>query len=307
MIHGIVTPLVTPLSDREQLDEEGLERLLEQQLDANINGVFILGTTGEGPSLSDRLQRAMIRKTSQLVDQRIPFYVGITDTCLARAIELARYSADLGAAAVVAAPPFYFPAGQTELKSWFVELADSLPLPLILYNMPGCAKIAIAPATLQSLIRHDNIVGMKDSSGDIEYFAKALDVASTRANWPVLIGPEAMLVEAMKLGASGGVTGGANLFPQLFTQLLAAIDRGDETEIEGRHKSVVQLQSLYGFGKYGSSYLKGLKCALELRGICSGMLAAPFDAFKEPERLQVQNWLSGFAECRLPTETATQQ
>ncbi|MEM6471682.1 MAG: dihydrodipicolinate synthase family protein, partial [Planctomycetota bacterium] len=195
MIHGIVPPLVTPLSDRDKLDDAGLERLLEYQLSAGVDGVFILGTTGEGPSLSDRVQRAMIRQTCRAINQRVPVYVGITDTSIVRAIELAECATTAGAKAVVAAPPFYFPAGQTELRHWFLELAESLPLPLVLYNMPGCVKTSIEIETLRTLIEHENIVGMKDSSGDLRYFRQVIEIAKTRADWPVLIGPEALLVD----------------------------------------------------------------------------------------------------------------
>ncbi|PHQ36996.1 dihydrodipicolinate synthase family protein [Rhodopirellula bahusiensis] len=306
MIHGIIPPLVTPLADRDRLDVSGVERLLGQQLSAGVDGVFILGTTGEGPSLSDDVQHAMIDETSTVVDQQVPIYVGITDTSLVRAIKLAEFAADQGAEAVVAAPPFYFPAGQTELQNWFRELADSLPLPLLLYNMPSCVKISIEVDTLRALIEHENIVGLKDSSGDLKYFAQAVEVAATRESWPVLMGPEAKLVEAMRLGAAGGVTGGANLFPKLFTDLFAAITNGEQAEVDRLQQIVVELQDLYMFGKYGSSYLKGLKCAMELSGICSGQLAAPFDAFKEPQREQVHQWLTEFSKRTLLDETMTQ-
>ena len=295
-IKGIVPPLVTPLSERNALDRQGLERLIEQQLSASVDGLFVLGTTGEGPSLSQKLRREMISVTSALVGGRVPLYVGITDTSLVDAVELAAFAADQGAAAAVAAPPFYFPAGQTELRHWFTELSAELPLPLLLYNMPSCTKIAIGLETLTSLIELDNVVGLKDSSGDLDYLGKAVNVASrVRPGWPVMIGPEAMLQKAMTLGAVGGVTGGANLCPRLFTELYAAILADDGAEKLRLQQLIDELQTLYTFGKYGSSYLKGLKCALDLSGICSGLLAAPFDVFKLPERKRVYEWLQTYS------------
>ncbi|MEZ6041186.1 MAG: dihydrodipicolinate synthase family protein [Planctomycetaceae bacterium] len=294
-IQGIVPPLVTPLADRDTLDRAGLERLIESQIEASVDGLFILGTTGEGPSLSENLRREMIAETTRVLRGRVPLYVGITDTSLVDAIRLASFACDNGAHSVVAAPPFYFPAGQTELRHWFTELANDSPLPLILYNMPSCVRIVIELDTLTALIQHDNIVGLKDSSGDLDYFGQSIQIASqNRPGWPVLMGPEALLIDAMKLGAVGGVTGGANLCPKLFTDLLAAIQAEDTQAMKRLQQTVVELQTLYTFGKYGSSYLKGLKCALELKGLCSGLLAAPFDVFKPPERARVQEWLAGF-------------
>ncbi|RCS53961.1 dihydrodipicolinate synthase family protein [Bremerella cremea] len=295
-IQGIIPPLVTPLADRDLLDKPGLTRLIAQQLAGQVDGLFVLGTTGEGPSLSEHLRRAMISETAQQVEDKVPIFVGITDTSLVDAIHLAQFALEHDAAAVVAAPPFYFPAGQTELQHWFLELAEALPLPLLLYNMPSCVNISIEPETLTVLLQHENIVGLKDSSGDLDYFAQALQIAQQRPDWPVLMGPEALLVEAMKLGGAGGVTGGANLFPRLFTELYTAAKESDQATIERLQPVVVELQTLYGFGKYGSSYLKGLKCALELSGICSGLLAAPFDVFKAPERAHVDRWLKSFTE-----------
>ena len=295
-ISGIIPPLATPLQDRDSLDLPGMERLIQRQVDAGIHGLFVLGTTGEGPGLSQKLRRDVIAESARLCGD-VPLYVGITDTSLVDAIRLAQVAADHGAAAVVAAPPFYFPAGQTELRHWFTELADGVPLPLLLYNMPSCTHIDIEQESLTALIDHPNIIGLKDSSGDLNYLGQAVQLASNkRPGWPVLVGPEALLIEAMKLGAVGGVTGGANLVPSLFTSLYSAIIAADEREASRLQSIVVELQQLYGFGKYGSSYLKGLKCALELAGLCSGRLAVPYDAFKAPERERVQTWLNDFAQ-----------
>jgi 2-dehydro-3-deoxy-D-pentonate aldolase len=294
IIQGIVPPLVTPLRSVDSLDEAGLERLIDRLLEAGVHGLFVLGTTGEGPSLSGKLQREVISRSCKLAGST-PVYVGITDTSLVESIGLARYAAERGARAVVAAPPFYFPAGQTELRHWFELLADQVPLPLILYNMPSCVKLDIAHETLTALLQHRNIVGLKDSSGNLDYLSRCIEIGRERSGWPVLIGPEAQLIEAMSMGAVGGVTGGANLCPQLFTQLFQAIQAANQAEMDRLQLIVLELQQLYQFGKYGSSYLKGLKCSLELRGVCSGLLAAPFDSFKETERSKVNNWLSNFA------------
>jgi 2-dehydro-3-deoxy-D-pentonate aldolase len=294
IIQGIVPPLVTPLSSPDLMEEAGLHRLIERQLEAAVDGLFVLGTTGEGPSLSGKLQREVISR-SCLLAKTTPIYVGITDTSLVESIGLAKFAADQGARAVVAAPPFYFPAGQTELRHWFELLADQVPLPLILYNMPSCVKLDIEHDTIKALLQHPNIVGLKDSSGNLDYLRQAIEIGKGREGWPVLVGPEALLIDAMSMGAVGGVTGGANLCPRLFAQLYQAIRAGNQAEMARLQPIVLELQQLYQFGKYGSSYLKGLKCALELSGVCSGTLAAPFDSFKEAERSKVSNWLDHFS------------
>ncbi|MCB1065539.1 MAG: dihydrodipicolinate synthase family protein [Verrucomicrobiae bacterium] len=292
-IHGLIPPIITPLADRDSLDVDGLSRLLDHLVAGSVHGIFVLGTTGEGPSLSHHLRREMVATTARLLAGRLPLYVGITDTSLVDAINLANFSADAGAAAVVAAPPFYFQAGQTELRHWFEQLLADLPLPLLLYNIPSCTKIAIELETIADLIDHESIIGLKDSSGDLTYLRSAIDLAGDRRpGWPVLVGPEHLLADAIALGASGGVAGGANLVPGLFVALYESLRSGNTTESERLQQLVIHLQELYTIGKYGSAFLKSVKCGLELRGVCSGLLAAPFDAFHAPERERVANFLN---------------
>ncbi|MBM4018661.1 MAG: dihydrodipicolinate synthase family protein [Planctomycetes bacterium] len=129
-LRGIVPPLVTPLTGRDTLDEAGLERLIEHVLAGGVHGLFILGTTGEAPSLSHRLREQMVRCTCRAVAGRRPVLVGITDTAFIESVNLARTAADAGADAVVLAPPYCFPAGQAELAEYIDHIAAEMPLPV---------------------------------------------------------------------------------------------------------------------------------------------------------------------------------
>src|SRR6185369_5383821 len=140
-LSGIVPPLVTPLKDRDELDQAGLERLIEHVVGGGVHGLFILGTTGEAPSLSYRLRREFIGRVCQLTQGRVPVLVGITDTSFVESVALARHAADAGAMAVVLSTPYYFPAGQTDLLSYIRNIVAELPLPLVLYNMPSLTKV----------------------------------------------------------------------------------------------------------------------------------------------------------------------
>src|SRR5262245_20545016 len=126
VLTGIVPPLVTPLTDRDTLDEPGLERLLEHVLTGGVSGIFILGTTGEAPSLSYRLRRELVTRVCGLVAGRVPVLVGVTDTSFVESVRLAQHANDCGATAAVLAPPYYFPAGQTELISYIEHLVPEL-------------------------------------------------------------------------------------------------------------------------------------------------------------------------------------
>ncbi|MCA9134129.1 MAG: dihydrodipicolinate synthase family protein, partial [Planctomycetales bacterium] len=173
-LRGIVPPLVTPLEDYDTIDQAGTERLIEHVIAGGVAGIFILGTTGEAPSLSYRLRRDFIRLVCTLVAGRVPVLVGITDTAFVESRALAEIAAGAGATNAVLSTPYYFPAGQTELLQYVEHLLADLPLPLMLYNMPSLTKVWFEIETLSQLSGHERIVGVKDSSGDMEYFTRLL-------------------------------------------------------------------------------------------------------------------------------------
>ena len=288
-LRGIVPPLVTPLADRDSLDVDGLERLLEHVLAGGVHGLFILGTTGEAPDLSYHLRRELIDRVCRQVARRVPVLVGITDTAFVESLSLARHAAAAGADALVAAPPYYFPAGQPELVDFVSRLVAELPLPLMLYNMPQLTKTAFAIDTLRRLAGLERVVGIKDSSGDLDYFRSVLSlVGAERPDWSVFIGPEEHLAEAIRLGAHGGVAGGAQILPSLFVDLHAAAVAGDTSRVADLQAEVMRLGRIYTIGRHASAVVKGTKCALSLMGLCSDIMAEPLTKFEAPERAAVR-------------------
>ena len=288
---GIIPPVITPLTDRDTLDHAGLERLVEHLISGGVHGLFILGTTGEAPSLGYRLRRELIERTCKLTAGHVPVLVGITDTAFVESVGVARHAAECGAAAVVLSTPYYFPAGQTELLGYVQNLLPQLPLPLVLYNMPSLTKVWFELDTLKKLTDQERIVGIKDSSGDLAYFESLMSLRATRPDWSIMIGPEAMLPQAMKLGGDGGVTGGGNAYPRLFVECYKACVAGDAARIEATSQAIDALQKIYDIGKYASRYIKATKCACSLLGLCDDFMAEPFHKFHAPERERVKQIL----------------
>jgi 4-hydroxy-tetrahydrodipicolinate synthase len=284
-LRGVIPPLVTPLKDRDTLDAAGLERLIEHVLGGGVHGIFVLGTTGEAPSLSYRLRAELIERTCRQVGGRVPVLAGITDTAFVESVRLARKASDAGAAAVVLAPPYYFPAGQEELLEYVEHLVPELPLPLFLYNMPGMTKVSFDPATVRKAAELPAVAGLKDSSSNMVYFHKVARLMQERPGFTLLVGPEELLGEAVLLGAHGGVTGGANIHPSLYVELYEVARRRDVERVAVLHARVIELATkLYGVGRHGSSFIKGIKCSLSLLGICDDFMAEPFHRFRREER-----------------------
>lgn len=273
---GIIVPLATPLADRDQIDVPGLERLLERVIAGGVQGVFLLGSTGEAPSLTERLKRDFIAEAVKIIDGRVKVLVGVTDTSLVDSIELSAFSAEQRVDAVVAAPPPYFPINQGDLAAYIEALAAEIELPLFLYNMPSHSKVAFDLATVRQLLHHPQIAGLKDSSGNMLYFNQVVQLAQERPSFHVFIGPEELLAESVLVGGNGGICGGANLLPELYVELYNAAADGDLATIHKLQHRVLRLASrLYSVGDPPSGYLTGLKCALSCMGICSGRMAEP--------------------------------
>ncbi|BCM94446.1 putative 2-dehydro-3-deoxy-D-pentonate aldolase YjhH [Abditibacteriota bacterium] len=290
ILGGIVPPLVTPLLSRDHLDVEGLENLIEHTLSGGVHGLFLLGTTGEGPSLSHRLRREVIELACRQVAGRVPIVVAVTDTSLPELLELAHFSAEQGAAGVVLAPPYYFGAGQAELIEFVEDVLAELHVPLVLYNMPALTKIKFDIATVRRLAQYDNIVGIKDSSGDMNYFHNLLRAA--RPGWSVMMGSETLMAEAVLFGADGGVCGGANVAPSLFVELFEAARNLNIEQVHTLQSRVIELgERLYSVGSYDSSGIKGIKGALACLNIGNGNTAEPFHSFGERERAQLRKAL----------------
>ena len=288
-LRGVIPPMVTPLSQDRRLDIVGLERLVAHILGGGVHGLFLLGTTGEATDLEYGLRRELVERTCALVAGRVPVLVGITDTVFDESVRMAAFARDCGASALVAAPPYYFAAGQPELLSYYRKLADALPLPLFLYNMPSQVKVSISVPTLVELAQHSNIVGLKDSSGNIGYFNACRYAMRERPDFSILMGPEEAMGEAVLMGASGGVAGGANIFPKLFVDLYNAASAKDVDRVRALQERVMKASSLlYGVGHHNSSFVKGVKCALSLMGICGDTLAEPREPFNAADRERIR-------------------
>jgi 4-hydroxy-tetrahydrodipicolinate synthase len=296
-LRGIVPPLVTPLVDRDNIDEEGTSRLIEHVIAGGVAGIFVLGTTGEAPSLSYRLRRDFVRLTCGIAARRVPVFVGITDTAFVESIAMADVAAAAGADAVVMTTPYYFPAGQTELLQYVEHVVEKLPLPLMLYNMPDLTKVWFEVDTVKRLTDFTQIIGIKDSSGDLDYFRQLVQLKDRRPDWTILIGPEHLTAEAVAAGGDGGVNGGANIYPDVFVSLFKAAVDGDATMVAKWQTVVDALQPIYAVGKYGSRFIKATKCALAIKGVCSDHMAEPFNHFLTPEREEVRKILTAFDEA----------
>ena len=275
-LSGIIPPLVTPLDESAGVDEPGLARLIERVVSGGVNGLFLLGTTGEAPSLTIDCKTKLVRAACDLARGRVPVLVNLTATAISEVFALAEAAAECGAQAAVLAPPFYYPLSQGELSGYFERIVPRLPQPVYLYNYPQIFKVPIGIETLERVSAMPRVLGLKDSSGDMEYFAAVRRRFPAGAGFGLYCGPDRCLSEALRLGADGGVSGGANLFPRLYADLFEAHRHGDNGTVDARQSVVDELvRTIYGVGEPGTGTIQGIKCALAELGICSAITAEP--------------------------------
>jgi 4-hydroxy-tetrahydrodipicolinate synthase len=280
-LSGIIPPIVTPLISNTELDVQGLKNLIDHILGGGVHGVFLLGTTGEATNLNYNLRKEFIYKACEFVGKKVPVVVGITDTCLQGSLEIAETAKDAGADALVISTPYYLPMSQNEFVSYLEDLVPQLPLPFMMYNMPGCTKMHMSVNTVRRA-KELGAIGIKDSSGNLPYLLSLIEEFKDSPEFAVIAGSELFIPETIKNGGHGAVPGGANIFPSLFVELYDASVNGDIEKIDYLRDKMIEIEEkIYNVGAHSSKYIKTIKSALSSLGICNDFVAMPFHRFDE--------------------------
>lgn len=276
-IRGIITPLLTPLDSNGIVDFPAFEKLVNHVVDGGVDGVFVLGTTGEGPCLNLSQRFEIIKAAKQFVSGKVPVLVGVTDTVYDTSVRLSHFSQEMGVDALVMTPPPYFSSSQDELLGHFKTLSSVSELPCYLYNIPSLTKTVIEPETIVEASKLPRIVGVKDSSGDLAYFKKVRQATKELDGISLYMGPEEYLVEAIGVGADGGVHGGSNLFPHLYTSLYQAAVEGQKERVEELSRIVLNIGSqLYALSQFENLCIRVVKFLLSRFGICGETMVPPY-------------------------------
>lgn len=286
--------MVTPLLENKELDLVGLKNLLEHLINGGVHGIFILGTTGEGPSLSYAVRKQLVSETCRIVNKKVPVLVGITDTSFDGTLEIANHAKKVGADALVVAPPYYFPIAQEEMGDYLESLVPMLPLPFMLYNMPSCTKLHLSIDVVRRA-KELGAIGIKDSSGDLSYLYMLIEEFKSDPAFSIIAGTELYLPETIMYGGHGSVAGGANFFPRLFVDLYEAAMAQNLEKVKLLRDKVIKVhQTIYEVGEYPSRHIKGTKAALMAMGICQDHNAEPLDRFTEEQRNRIKKYIAQF-------------
>jgi dihydrodipicolinate synthase/N-acetylneuraminate lyase len=272
---GAVVPLVTPVTAGGQLDFAALDRLIESQIAGGVEGVLILGTTGEGPCVPQALRRPLIERAVATARKRILVYANVAENSLADAIANAQDFFAAGADAIAALSPYYYPPRPAELTAWFRTLLDAAPGPVVIYNIPLTTHVSIPLDVVGKLVGYPRLVGIKDSENDAQRHEELLRRFGGRPDFSIFIGVGALMAQGLKQGADGIVPSVGNLIPKDCQQQVEAARRKDWAAVDASAARQTEVTAVYQKGRTLAQSLATLKGILHHRGICSPDVLPP--------------------------------
>ncbi len=208
---GAGVAIVTPFHDDGTVNYEKLAELLDWHVANKTDAIIITGTTGESSTLDDDEHKEVIRFTVEKINKRIPVIAGTGSNNTSYAIQLSQYSESVGADGLLVVTPYYNKATQDGLVKHFEAIADSVNIPIILYNVPSRTGVNITPATCQKLSKHKNIVGVKEASSDISQIA---EIAAICPDFDIYSGNDDQTVPILALGGKGVISVLSNVMPE---------------------------------------------------------------------------------------------
>ena len=268
---GVVPPVVTPDTPDHQLDVVSFERSINRLIEAGVDGLFFLGSSGEVVFATDERREQIVREAVRSVDHRVPVLVGIIDTETERVLEHGRRALALGADALVATAPFYALGGPADVEEHFRILHQELDAPLFAYDIPVCVHTKLSWKMLARLGAEGVLAGVKDSSGDDVSF-RYLVQENEKNGHPLtlLTGHEIVVDGALLSGADGSVPGLANVEPEGYVRMWKAAQEGNWAEVKREQDRLNEISHIFdvtsGVQGYGAG-VGAFKCALNLMGI----------------------------------------
>jgi len=269
-VKGIITAMVTPFDDNQEINSQATKQLVNKLINAGVDGIFILGTNGEFHLLTDEEKIKFAELVINEVNKRVPVYVGTGGNSTREVIELSKKMEALGADALSVITPYFLVPSQKELINHYKAIAESVKIPILLYNIPKNTGINIEADTVRELAKVKNIAGIKDSSGKIENIASYIE-AAIGEDFCVLSGSDSLILKALQIGATGAIAATSNLLTEIDVSIYQNFLKGNIEAAEKAQKDIDVLRAALKLGTTPSI----LKKAVELSGIPVGPARLP--------------------------------
>ena len=281
LFYGSGTALITPFRGN-RIDFDGLERLIDWQIDAQTDALIVLGTTGEPSTISDSERSAIIECAVSRCAGRVPLYIGTGSNDTRKAIAHSVEAMRLGADGLLVVTPFYNKCSAAGLIEHFVSIADNVSIPIIVYNVPSRTGLNLPPELVPELAKHPMLCGLKEACADIGHALRIFELVGDGI--AVYSGNDDMVVSMMALGARGVITVAGNAAPGQMHDMVSAYLRGD---IEESRKLQMEMLPLIRVLFSEVSPIP-VKAAVEMLGLCEGTLRMPLMPLEEKKRIALK-------------------
>lgn len=281
MLEGIITAMVTPVDESGRINQTATCQLIDRLIENGIHGLFILGTNGEFHRLSKQQKKEFMKIVVEYTNKRVPVYAGTGGNCTEEVIQMTKEASEIGVDAVSVITPYLLALTEEELYQHYKKIADASSVPVILYNIPKNTGNALSPYLVSGLSKLPNIIGIKDSSGDLENLRSYID-ETAKENFSVLVGSDSLILEALKIGATGAVAATSNVLTKTDLLIYQLWKAGDLAQAEKMQKSIDAFRAVLKFGTVPSV----LKLAITNTGIDVGSPIAPVLPLKDKKQLE---------------------
>ncbi len=286
--HGVIVPMVTPFTEAGEIDLPAVEKIT-----ANLAGngacPFILGTTGEGPSVPQAGREEFVQAVVKCAAGKVHVYACVIGNCVGELVVEANRYLRCGADAVVAPLPFYYPLKPTHMLKFYQSLSDGIDGPLLIYNITITTHMSIPLDVIEQLSRRENVVGLKDSENDLDRARQAIDTWKGREDFSYFMGCGALAGETLLLGGDGIVVGTGNVVPGLYRQMHQAALSGDEDAVRRLQDRAMAISNIYQQNAVLSESLAILKVMMEHMDLCKRWVLPPLsdiDAEREKQTVE---------------------
>ncbi len=283
---GVVVPMVTPVTKEGFLDVEAVERIVCFFAENGVSPL-LMGTTGEGNSVSGKDGRKMVQAAVKAAAGRITIYAGLTGNCFEEQLQQADAYNEARADVIVATLPSYYALTEEQMIGYYTSLADNIKRPLMLYNILATTHMSIPLEAVKLLADHPNIVGLKDSERDLERMSACVRFSKQREDFSYFCGWAAQSAHALQLGADGIVPSTGNFVPGMFKQLYDAAISGDMATAVRLQEETDEIAQIYQKGRTLGQSLAALKVMMQLRGLCQPWMLMPLSRLSEEEEQAV--------------------
>lgn len=279
--------MITPITANGKLDEESTGRLVNALLKGGVEGIFVLGTTGEGANVPESLRKQLVKVVVANCHGRCRIYAGLGDLRRSQFADANEFF-DAGADAVVVHPPISEKVPAENLHDWYRDLFDTLEGAAMIYNMPSTTGVSIPLDAIEKLLGHPRLIGIKDSENNPARHEELLKRFGGKKDFSIFIGVGALMEKGLKLGADGIVPSVGNLIPDSCGRLCATARAGDWAEAQDHFSRMNSVAALYQKGRTLNESLSVLKGAVHLRGYCAPHVFPPLKPMTESQLVKLQ-------------------